>query len=115
MVATDGDGGADVFFVARNYYPDGDLAVVGAVGRVEGSGAFVETNFSAKMAAESGFKGDGIESFGMGRGWSSIWRHGVQTSSRIRALRARRLRNEGTASSAGAEFSAGRGLSQPFA
>lgn|SRR5580700_3792940 len=109
MVATDGDGGADVFFVARNYYSDGDLAVVGAVGRVEGSGAFVEANFSAKMAAESGFKGDGIELFGMGL------RHGVQTSSRIRALRARRLRSEGTASSAGAECSAGRGLSQPFA
>jgi hypothetical protein len=61
MVSTDGYGGADVFVVAGDYYSDGNLAIVGAVGGVEGASAFVETDFSAKVAAEGGFKGGDVE------------------------------------------------------
>jgi hypothetical protein len=39
MVAAEGNGGANVFFVAGNYYSDWDLAVVGAVGGVDGAAA----------------------------------------------------------------------------
>ena len=69
MVAADGNGGENVFFVARNYDSDWDLAIVGAVGRVEGAAAGVEANFSAKVAAEGGFKGGDVELRGMRRGW----------------------------------------------
>ena len=68
MVAADGDGGANVFSVAGNYDADGNLAIVGAVGGVEGAAAFVEANLAAKMAAERGFKGGCVELRGMGRG-----------------------------------------------
>jgi hypothetical protein len=68
VIAADGDGGADIFFVAGNYYSDGNLAIVGAVGGVEGASALVEADLSAKVAAESGLKGDGVELRGMRRG-----------------------------------------------
>jgi hypothetical protein len=68
MIAADGYGGAHVFFVAGDYYSDGNLAVVGAVGGVESAGAFVEADFSAKVAAEGGLKGGGVELRGMRRG-----------------------------------------------
>ena len=68
MVAAEGDGGEDVFFVARDDYADRDLAVVGAVGRVESAGAGVEADFSAEMAVESGFEGRGVDVSGRGFG-----------------------------------------------
>jgi hypothetical protein len=89
VLATEGNGREHVFFVAGNYDADRDLAIVGAVGGVERSAAGVEANLSAKVAAESGFKRGGIELRGMGRGWSDVWRHRLQTSSRMRALGAR--------------------------
>jgi hypothetical protein len=61
MVAAKGDGGEDVFFVARDDYADRDLAIVGAVGRVESAGAGVEADFSAEMAVEGAFEGGGVE------------------------------------------------------
>src|SRR3984885_3336999 len=54
MVAAEGDGGEHVFFVARNDYADRDLAIVGAVGRVERASAGVEADLSAEMAVEGG-------------------------------------------------------------
>ena len=59
MLAAEGDGGDDIFFVARDDDADWDLAIVGAIGGVEGAAAGVETDFSAKMAAEGGFEGSG--------------------------------------------------------
>ena len=44
--------GEDVFGIARENYADGDLAVVGAVGRVESAGAVVESNVSCQSAAK---------------------------------------------------------------
>ena len=78
MVAAQGNGGENVFFVARNYYADRNLAVIGAVGCVEGPAARVEADLSAKVAAESGFKRGGVELRGMRRGWGDILRHRVQ-------------------------------------
>ena len=78
MVAADGNRGENVFFVARNYDADRDLAVIGAVSCVEGTAARVEADFSAKVAAESGFKHGGVELRGMGRGWGNVLRHSVQ-------------------------------------
>jgi hypothetical protein len=69
MVAAEGDGREHVLFVAWNDYADRDLAVVGAVGRVEGAGAGVETDFSAEMAVEGGFEGGGVEVGGRGGGF----------------------------------------------
>ena len=70
--------GRDVFFVARNDDADRNLAVIGAVGRVESAAAGVEANFSAKMAVESGFKRGGVELRGLGRRWGDVLRHRAQ-------------------------------------
>ena len=78
MVAAEGNGGENIFFVARNYDADRDLAVIGAVGCVEGAAARVEADLSAKVAAESGFKRGGVELRGMGRRWGDVLRHRVQ-------------------------------------
>ena len=78
VVAAEGNGGENVFFVARNYDADRNLAVVGAVGRVEGAAARVEANLSAKVAAEGGFKRRGVELRGSGRRWGDVLRHSVQ-------------------------------------
>jgi hypothetical protein len=78
VVAAEGNGGENVFFVAGNYDADWDLAIIGAVGCVEGAAARVEADFSAKVAAESGFERSGIELRGMSRGWRGILRHRVQ-------------------------------------
>jgi hypothetical protein len=67
VVAAERDGCEHVFFVARDYDSDGDLAIVRAVGGVDCAAALVETNFSAQMTAEGGFKGDGIELVGVRR------------------------------------------------
>jgi len=78
VVAAESNGGENVFFIARNYDPNRDLAVVGAVGCVEGAAARVEPDLSAKVAAEGAFKRGGIELRGMGRGWGDVLRHRVQ-------------------------------------
>jgi hypothetical protein len=56
VVAADGNGGENVFFVAGNYDPNRDLAVVGAIGCIERAAARVEPDLSAKVAAERGLK-----------------------------------------------------------
>jgi ribosomal protein L35AE/L33A len=43
----------DVVFVSREDDADGHLAVVGAVGGVEGAAAVVEANFSTDLLAQS--------------------------------------------------------------
>jgi hypothetical protein len=78
MVAAEGNGGKDVFFIAGNYDADRNLAVIGTVRSIEGAAARVEADFSAKVAAESGFKRGGVELRGMDRGWSDDLRHRVQ-------------------------------------
>lgn len=78
MVAAEGNRGNDVFFIARNYDANRDLAVIGAVGCIESAAARVEADFSAKVAAESGFKRGGVELRGMGRRWGDVLRHRVQ-------------------------------------
>ena len=78
MVAAKGDGREHIFFVARNYDSDGNLAVVRAVGGIDGAAALVEANFSAQMAAEGGFKGGGIELHRMWSRWGSGLGHKAQ-------------------------------------
>ena len=78
MVAAEGNGGKNVFFIARNYDSDRNLTVIGAVGCVESAAARVETDLSAKVAAERGLKRGGVELRGMGWGWGDILRHRVQ-------------------------------------
>jgi len=89
VVAAEGNGGNDVFFVAGNDDTDRNLAVIGAVGCIESAAARVEPDLSSKMAAESGFKRGGVELRGMGRRWGDVLRHRYRTSSRMRALGAR--------------------------
>jgi hypothetical protein len=78
MVAAESNGGNNVFFVARNYDANRNLAVIGAVCGVEGATARVEANLSAKVAAESAFKRGGVEMGGAGRRWGDDLRHRVQ-------------------------------------
>jgi hypothetical protein len=54
-LAAGGDCGEDIICIAGENHADGDLAVVGAVGRVEGAAAGVETHiaFAAKREAQS--------------------------------------------------------------
>jgi len=77
VVAAEGNRGENVFFVARNDDADRNLAVIGAVGCVEGPAARVEADLSAKVAAESGCKRGGVEFGGTGRRWGDIL-HRVQ-------------------------------------
>ena len=39
MIAAQGNRGKNIFFVARDYYADWDLAVIGAVGGINGAAA----------------------------------------------------------------------------
>jgi hypothetical protein len=78
VVAAEGNRRENIFFVARDYDTDWDLTVIGTVGRVESAAAGIEANFSAKVAAENGFKRRGVKLRGLGRGWGDILRHGVQ-------------------------------------
>lgn len=78
MVVAEGNGGEHVFFVAGNYDANRYLAVIGTVGCVESAAARVETDFSAKVAAEGGFKRAGVELRGLDRGCGDVLRHRVQ-------------------------------------
>ena len=71
MFAAEGDGGENIFFIARNDDADRHLAVIGAVGRVESAAAGVEADFSAQMAEERGLEGARVK---MGW-WSCGFRH----------------------------------------
>jgi hypothetical protein len=51
-VAAEGECGEDVIGIVGENYADGNLAVVGSVGRVEGAGAIVEPNVSCQSAAK---------------------------------------------------------------
>jgi hypothetical protein len=79
VVAAQSNGRKNVFFVAGNYDADRDLTIIGAVGGVDSAAAGVEANFSAEVAAESGFKRGGVELRGMGWRWSDSLRHKAQT------------------------------------
>jgi hypothetical protein len=57
--AAEGECGEDVVGVAGHNYADGDLAIVGSVGRVEGAGAIVEANVSCQSAAKLFVQGFG--------------------------------------------------------
>jgi hypothetical protein len=78
VVAAEGNGGEDIFFVARNYDADWDLAIVGAVGCVESAATLIEADFSAKVTAESSFKRGSVELRGMGWGWGDVLWHRTQ-------------------------------------
>jgi hypothetical protein len=78
VIAAKGDGGEHVFFVPRNYDADRNLAIIGAVGRVEGAAARVEADFSTKMAAKGGFEHGGVELRGVSGGWSDVLQHRVE-------------------------------------
>src|ERR1700687_3088908 len=75
VVAAEPNGGENIFFVARDYDADGDLAVVGTVGCVESAAARVEADLSAKMAAERGFKRRGVKLLSRGRRWGDVLPH----------------------------------------
>ena len=49
ILARQRDGGDDVIGVAGKNYADGDLAIVGAVGGVEGAAAGIETDVAAEL------------------------------------------------------------------
>jgi len=78
MVATEGNRGENVFFIARNYDADRYLTIIGAVGCIKSAAARIEANLSAKVAAESAFKREGVEMGGPGRRWGDDLRHRVQ-------------------------------------
>jgi hypothetical protein len=78
VVAAQGHGSENVFFIARNYDADGNLAIVRSVGGIEGAASGIEANLSAKVAAKRGFKGGGVEWRGMSGGWSNVLGHKAQ-------------------------------------
>jgi hypothetical protein len=59
-----GDGGDDVGFVARDDEADGDVAVVGGVGGVEGARAGVEADFAAETFGLGAYLGSVRACFG---------------------------------------------------
>ena len=60
VLAANGDGGDYIVGIFGKDNADGDLAVVGTVGGVEGSAAVVEANLATKMAAQRGFQRLGV-------------------------------------------------------
>jgi len=69
VIAAQGNRGKNIFFVARDYYADWDLAVIGSISGVNGAAAGVEADFAAEVTAEGGLKRGGIEWHGTRRGW----------------------------------------------
>jgi hypothetical protein len=61
MFATEGYCGQNIVYVLRENYADGNLAVVGAVGGVESTGAIVEADFAGDFSAEGCGQGGSIE------------------------------------------------------
>src|SRR6185437_6301510 len=60
VLAADGDGGNYGVIIAGENHSDGDLPVAGTIGAIKRAAAAIETHFSAKIAAESGFESGGI-------------------------------------------------------
>ena len=56
MLAAGRNGGDYVVVVTRNYDPDRDLAVIGAVAGVERAAAVVKANFAVDKPAKSCFE-----------------------------------------------------------
>jgi hypothetical protein len=56
-LAAEGDSGENVVDVAGKHDTDWDLAIVGTVGSVEGTGSGVETNVAGRAAANLGAQG----------------------------------------------------------
>ena len=75
MVAAESDGSEHVFFIARDDYADWDLAIVRAIGGVEGAAAGVEADLSAEMPAEGGFEGVRVD----GGCWHLCVEHGYRS------------------------------------
>src|ERR1700691_5459689 len=65
-LAAEGNGGFDIIGVAGENNADGNLAVVGSVGGVEGAGAGVETNFAANLFTQRFGQGGGVHLGGFG-------------------------------------------------
>src|SRR5450432_2070268 len=61
VLPANGDRGDYVAGVFGKDNADGNLAVVGSVGGVEGAAAIVKPNFAAKMAAQRGFQSFSIQ------------------------------------------------------
>ena len=78
MVAAEGNGGENVFFIAGDYDSDRNLAVIGAVSCIESAAARVEADLSTKVAAERGLQSRSVELRGLGRRWGDVLRHRVQ-------------------------------------
>jgi hypothetical protein len=78
VVAAYRDCSEDVFFIARNNYPDWNLPIVGAISGVKSAAAGIETNLCTQMAAKGGFKCGGIKLCGLERMWGYVWGHKVQ-------------------------------------
>jgi hypothetical protein len=78
VIAADADRSENIFFVTRNYDSDGNLAIVRSVGGVDSAAALIEANFSAKVAAERGFKRGVVELHVVSERWGSGFRHNAQ-------------------------------------
>jgi hypothetical protein len=78
VIAAEGNGGENVFFIAGDYDSDRNLAVIGAVSCIESAAARVEADLSTKVAAERGLQSRSVELRGLGRRWGDVLRHRVQ-------------------------------------
>jgi hypothetical protein len=59
-------GGNDIVEIAGKDYSDGNLAIIGPIGRIESTASLVETYVTAHVPAQSGGKAAGIHSGGFG-------------------------------------------------
>ena len=66
ILARERDRGDDVVGVAGKNYADGDLAIVGSVGGVEGAAAGIETDVAAQLTPQSLFQRDHVHHRGPG-------------------------------------------------
>ena len=86
-VAAEGDGGDDVVFVAGNDDADGDVAVVGGVGRVESAGGGIEADFAADFFAQTGGEligvGEGVVRASVRAREHDEWRRGHSCTIRV--------------------------------
>jgi hypothetical protein len=64
VLAAKGHGGDDIVGISGKNDADGDLAVVGAVGGVEGAGAGIEADVAAEVGAEGIGEGVSVEVVG---------------------------------------------------
>jgi len=86
MIPADRNCGENVFLVARNHDADRNLAIIGAVGGIEGATARVEANLSTQVATERSFKRGNVKRVRSVR-WSNVLRHKEQSN--LRGCKAR--------------------------